>query len=189
MENIFGFEDSTASNPSTSNAEGWTKQSAWNYGQLGSNAGPSNEPSFPYVYGTNLNGNYGNGVNSMLTSPTYSIPNDGQAYLRFDKWICTENNFDAIALQFKVNGGSWNYFDPQIPGWYDGNPSYISSITNGWMAGDCNQDYFEDLDDNKTEEIIQTLLEDKFPTPGSAKNRKNTAPEKGKTTLIEVKNA
>jgi len=52
-----------------------------------------------------------------------------------------------------------------------------------------NQDYFEDLDDNKTEEIIQTLLEDKFPTPGSAKNRKNTAPEKGKTTLLEVKNA
>ena len=52
-----------------------------------------------------------------------------------------------------------------------------------------NQDYFEDLDDHKTEEIIQTLLEDKFPTPGSAKNRKNTAPEKGKTTLLEVKNA
>jgi len=52
-----------------------------------------------------------------------------------------------------------------------------------------NQDYFEDLDENKTEEIIQTLLEDKLPTPGSAKNRKNTAPEKGKTTLLEVKNA
>ena len=52
-----------------------------------------------------------------------------------------------------------------------------------------NQDYFEDLNDNKTEEIIQTLLEDKFPTPGSAKNRKNAAPEKGKTTLLEVKNA
>ena len=52
-----------------------------------------------------------------------------------------------------------------------------------------NQDYFEDLDENKTEEIIQTLLEDRLPTPGSAKNRKNTAPEKGKTTLLEVKNA
>ena len=52
-----------------------------------------------------------------------------------------------------------------------------------------NQDYFEDLDDNKTEKIIQTLLEDKLPTPGSAKNRKNTAPEKGKTTLLELKNA
>ena len=52
-----------------------------------------------------------------------------------------------------------------------------------------NQDYFEDLDENKTEEIIQTLLEDRLPTPGSAKNRKNTAPERGKTTLLEVKNA
>ena len=41
----------------------------------------------------------------------------------------------------------------------------------------------------RTEEIIQTLLEDKLPKPGSAKNRKNTAPEKGKTTLLEVKNA
>tara|TARA_B100001123_G_scaffold400563_1_gene486480 strand:- start:332 stop:940 length:609 start_codon:yes stop_codon:yes gene_type:complete len=52
-----------------------------------------------------------------------------------------------------------------------------------------NQDYFEDLNENKTEEIIQMLLKDKSPTPGSAKNRKNTAPEKGKTTLLEVKNA
>ena len=52
-----------------------------------------------------------------------------------------------------------------------------------------NQDYFEDLDENKTEKIIHTLLEDKLPTPGSAKNRKNTAPAEGKTTLLEVKNA
>ena len=52
-----------------------------------------------------------------------------------------------------------------------------------------NQDYFEDLDENKTEEIIKNLLEDKFPKPGSVKNRKNTAPEKGKTTLLEEKNA
>ena len=52
-----------------------------------------------------------------------------------------------------------------------------------------NQDYFEDLDENKTEEIIQTLLEDRLPAPGSAKNRKNTSPENGKTTLIEIKNA
>ena len=52
-----------------------------------------------------------------------------------------------------------------------------------------NEDYFEDLDENKAEEIIQDLLENKLPKPGSAKNRKNTAPEKGKTTLLEVKNA
>jgi len=52
-----------------------------------------------------------------------------------------------------------------------------------------NQDYFEDLDENKAQEIIQTLLEDKLPKPGSAKNRKNTAPEKGRMTLLEIKNA
>ena len=52
-----------------------------------------------------------------------------------------------------------------------------------------NQDYFEDLDEKSTEDIIQTLLEDKLPKPGSAKSRKSTAPEKGKTTLLEVKNA
>ena len=52
-----------------------------------------------------------------------------------------------------------------------------------------NQDYFEDLDEIKTEEIIEKLLQDKFPKPGSSKNRKNNAPEKGKTTLLEIKNA
>ena len=52
-----------------------------------------------------------------------------------------------------------------------------------------NQDYFEDLDENKTEEIVLQLLNDNFPSPGSAKNRKNNAPEKGKTTLIDIKNA
>ena len=52
-----------------------------------------------------------------------------------------------------------------------------------------NQDYFEDLDETKTESILRGLIDDKFPEPGSAKNRKNNAPEKGKTTLLEIKNA
>tara|TARA_B100000686_G_scaffold175855_1_gene182957 strand:+ start:2808 stop:3416 length:609 start_codon:yes stop_codon:yes gene_type:complete len=52
-----------------------------------------------------------------------------------------------------------------------------------------NEDYFEDLDEKKTEEIVQSLLKGKLPTPGSVKNRKNTAPEKGKTTLLEMKDA
>ena len=52
-----------------------------------------------------------------------------------------------------------------------------------------NQDYFEDLDEKKTEKIIQMLLNDNFPKPGSYRNRKNTAPEKGRTTLLKVKNA
>ena len=52
-----------------------------------------------------------------------------------------------------------------------------------------NKDYFEDLDEKKSEEIIHSLLRDEFPKPGSAKNRKSNAPEKGRTTLLEVKNA
>ncbi len=52
-----------------------------------------------------------------------------------------------------------------------------------------NQDYFEDLDEKSTEEIIMKLLKDEFPSPGSAKNRKSNAPERGKTSLLEVKNA
>ena len=52
-----------------------------------------------------------------------------------------------------------------------------------------NQDYFEDLNEDKTKEIIHKLLKDEFPKPGSFKNRKSNAPEKGKTTLLEIKNA
>ena len=54
---------------------------------------------------------------------------------------------------------------------------------------EINQDYFEDLEEYNAEEIIKSLLKDEFPKPGSARNRKNSAPENGKTTLNEVKNA
>ena len=64
----------------------------------------------------------------------------------------------------------------------------LGACVNGPMM-QINQDYFEDLDANKTEEIVLQLLNDNFPSPGSAKNRKNNAPEKGKTTLIDIKNA
>ena len=52
-----------------------------------------------------------------------------------------------------------------------------------------NQDYFEELNEEKTNEIIQSILNDKMPKPGSAKDRKNTAPENGRTTLLKEKNA
>ena len=52
-----------------------------------------------------------------------------------------------------------------------------------------NQDYFEDLSEKKAEEIIEKLLKDEFPKPGSAIDRKSNAPAKGRTTLLGVKNA
>ena len=81
---------------------------------------------------------------------------------------------------------------------------YISKKENelcSWTEVEClgacvnapmmqvNQDYFEDLDEEKAKEIVQSLLDDKMQKPGSARNRKNTSPENGKTTLLEVKNA
>jgi len=52
-----------------------------------------------------------------------------------------------------------------------------------------NQDYFEDLNENSTDKIINGLLKDEFPEPGSARNRKSNMPESGKTTLLNIKNA
>ena len=70
-----------------------------------------------------------------------------------------------------------------------------------WMEVEClgacvnapmmqiNEDYFEDLDEEKTKEIIDIILKGKFPKSGSYKNRKSSEPESGRTTLINLKNA
>ena len=64
----------------------------------------------------------------------------------------------------------------------------LGACVNGPMM-QINQDYFEDLDENKSDEIIKMILQDKLPNPGSAKKRKNTAPENGRKTLLDTKNA
>jgi len=52
-----------------------------------------------------------------------------------------------------------------------------------------NQDYFEDLNETSAKKIIEKILADEFPEPGSATKRKSNAPSSGKTTLLERKNA
>ena len=83
------------------------------------------------------------------------------------------------------------------PNQYELSENKLCSWTEVECLGACvnapmmqiNQDYFEDLDEAKSQEIIQKLLRDEFPKPGSIKNRKNNAPESGKTTLLDIKNA
>ena len=70
-----------------------------------------------------------------------------------------------------------------------------------WMEVEClgacvnspmmqiNEDYFEDLDEEKTKEIIEMILNDNPPKPGSYRNRKSSEPESGKTTLTNINNA
>ncbi len=52
-----------------------------------------------------------------------------------------------------------------------------------------NEDYYEDLDKEKTIKIIDQILSDKKPEPGSYRGRKNSEPENNRKTLLEEKNA
>ena len=52
-----------------------------------------------------------------------------------------------------------------------------------------NDDYFEDLDKEKTINIINQILKGENPQPGSYRGRVNSEPENKRTTLLENKNA
>ncbi len=52
-----------------------------------------------------------------------------------------------------------------------------------------NEDYYEDLNDKKLEEIIETIYQDKVPKPGSYTGRINAEPVNNRKTLLGNKNA
>ena len=70
-----------------------------------------------------------------------------------------------------------------------------------WMEVEClgacvnapmmqiNDDYYEDLDKEKTVEIFDKILKGEDPKPGSYRGRLNTEPENNRKTLMDVKNA
>ena len=70
-----------------------------------------------------------------------------------------------------------------------------------WMEVEClgacvnapmlqiNEDYYEDLDKEKTIEIFNKILKGETPKPGSYRGRLNTEPENNRKTLMDVKNA
>ena len=70
-----------------------------------------------------------------------------------------------------------------------------------WMEVEClgacvnapmmqvNDDYYEDLNDKKLEEIIETIYQNKIPKPGSYSGRMNTEPVNNRKTLLGNKNA
>ncbi len=78
----------------------------------------------------------------------------------------------------------------------------ISSDGNSsWMEVEClgacinapmiqiNDEYYEDLDEKKLENIIEQTMKGKTPKPGSYRGRVNSEPENNRTTLIGIKNA
>ena len=52
-----------------------------------------------------------------------------------------------------------------------------------------NDDYFEDLDKQKTIKILDQILKGEKPKPGSYRGRKNSEPEDNRKTLLENNNA
>ena len=52
-----------------------------------------------------------------------------------------------------------------------------------------NDDYYEDLNKEKTLKIIDQILNDDKPKPGSYKGRTNSEPENNRKTLLDIKNA
>tara|TARA_B110000261_G_scaffold140325_1_gene160275 strand:- start:259 stop:867 length:609 start_codon:yes stop_codon:yes gene_type:complete len=70
-----------------------------------------------------------------------------------------------------------------------------------WMEVEClgacvnapmmqiNNDYYEDLDKEKTLEIFDKILKGETPSPGSYRDRTNNEPENNRKTLMDLKNA
>ena len=52
-----------------------------------------------------------------------------------------------------------------------------------------NEDYFEDLDKEKTSKIFDKMLNDEDIEPGSYRGRINSEPENNRKTLMDLKNA
>ena len=82
------------------------------------------------------------------------------------------------------------------------NESELSTNKNcSWMEVEClgacvnapmmqiNDDYYEDLDKEKTLKILEKILNDETPKPGSYRGRVNNEPENNRKTLMDYKNA
>ena len=73
--------------------------------------------------------------------------------------------------------------------------------TCSWMEVEClgacvnapmmqiNDNYYEDLDKEKTLKIFESLLKGETPKPGSYRGRINNEPENNRKTLLDLKNA
>ena len=82
------------------------------------------------------------------------------------------------------------------------NASELSKDKNSsWVEVEClgacvnapmmqiNDEYYEDLDKEKTLKILDEILKGEKPIPGSYRGRVNTEPENNRKTLMDVKNA
>lgn len=77
----------------------------WAYGHP--TTGPGNGHTGANCYGTNLNGNYGNGINVELISTPFDCSMISDVELRFWRWLQNELNYDMAYLDVSSNHSTW----------------------------------------------------------------------------------
>ena len=125
-------------------------------------------------------------------------------------WIINE----VKASQLRGRGGAgfptglkWSFAPKEVgsrPHYLviNGDESELSSNKScSWMEVEClgacvnapmmqiNDDYYEDLDKEKTLKILDKILNGETPKPGSYRGRINNEPENNRKTLMDIKNA
>ena len=92
---------------------------------------------------------------------------------------------DVVATCRKVTG---------IKGWKETSADGLFTMTEVECVGACvnapilqvNDDFFEDMDAESTEKLLEALKRGEYPKPGSVKGRQTSAPEGGPTTLTTL---
>ncbi len=124
----------------------WSTNTPVSLWQRGAPNGPIINGAFSgtNAWVTNLNGQYPNGSNEYLTSPTFSFlglsPMD-TAVLSFQQWMAVADPGDWGRVQYSLDGGlTWATLgfmgDPLGTNWYNtqsGGVHYFSLTNTGWM--------------------------------------------------------
>jgi bacillopeptidase F len=86
---------------------GWTHSGTNDSWQRGApTSGPAGAHSGSNVWGTNLSGNYANGMNASLVSPPVSLAGMTTVTLQFAHWYRIENNYDQGKLEITTDAGA-----------------------------------------------------------------------------------
>jgi carboxypeptidase T len=94
---------------------GWTIQNSdslgWAFGAPGTPVPPRGGPPAPHsgsnLYGTNLNGAYGNAADYKLVTTPFNLANLRHAELKFWRWLNNESGYDIASVDVSTDGTSF----------------------------------------------------------------------------------
>jgi hypothetical protein len=95
---------------------------------------PSSGHTGTKCWGTDLNGNYENNANELLTSPMINLSGYTNAYLSFYIYVDCETYWDGAELLLSSNGSTFSK-EGLYPGFYD-STSIVSLNSSGGWDGD-----------------------------------------------------